>query len=252
MPEENVNTSPVEPMEPKVEATVESISPEEPKVPKKKSNALAIILLVILAVLGIGFGVYGMFFFNASENFAVECPKCDCPSCAENETECSKCEECESCSESEAISADYIYLPELGIKIKKPKEEEIFAFSYMSFASGYDYYFWATVKYPDHMGAGAFDVRIITEIGTPPYLSRLYSATSAESIDGNQLCSRTGGEYIMNLETLSDIHGVLCYKENEKILEYSGYDSEDLEYDIKPTLEKLKNFFTNTSNYSAI
>ena len=93
MPEENMNTSPVEPMEPKVEVTVESTPPEEPKVPKKKSNTLAIVLLVILAILGIGFGVYGMFFFNASENFAVDCPKCDCPSCAENEADCPKCEE---------------------------------------------------------------------------------------------------------------------------------------------------------------
>lgn len=125
MPEENANISPapMEPMEPKVEATVESTLPEEPvepKEPKKKSNTLAIVLLFIFALLGIGFGVYGMFFYGASDNCNTDCPKCDCPSCTENETDCPKCEECEPCSGSEAISADYIYLPEWGVKIKRP------------------------------------------------------------------------------------------------------------------------------------
>ena len=66
MPEDNINPASI-PVELNIEAKV------EPKKPKKKSSILIIILLAVLALGGIGFGVYGMFFYNSADSIPDNC-----------------------------------------------------------------------------------------------------------------------------------------------------------------------------------
>lgn len=83
------------------------IAPEssvaEPEKPKKKSGNALVLLAIFLALCGIGFGVYGMFFQEPKTiTKTIEVPG-----------------ECEG-SEAVASSSEYIYIGEWGIKIKKP------------------------------------------------------------------------------------------------------------------------------------
>lgn len=98
----NFNVPPIE--------DVSAVEPANPafvtnQKPKKKSSNILTLVAIFLALCGVGFGIYGMFFQSPKTiTKTVEVP--------------GECKEDEEVAKS---SKDYIYVGEWGVKIKKPE-----------------------------------------------------------------------------------------------------------------------------------
>ncbi|MBQ2660203.1 hypothetical protein IJF86_02190 [Candidatus Saccharibacteria bacterium] len=115
-PDSSINFN-AEPISSSEEVSPEPIAPSFAPEPKKKSNVLTL-LFAFIAVLGIGFGVYGMFLQPAKEKVVYKTVE----TTSDNESD--------NASPSLIASSDYLYISDWGLKIKLPTAVDTSRVSY--------------------------------------------------------------------------------------------------------------------------
>lgn len=257
------------------DASIGSINVDANGTTSEKSNSMkyGMIACAVLAVVGIGFGVYGM--VRKPEEKAEQK---NATSSAELESELSSLkqkysvlqayvkdleasgteipEEAKSASDtntpvstSDGDTDKYIYLGEWGVKIKKPQPNVVDgktqdgSMSGVSYAfDGYRLHLWATVYRNGDQAAmgGEMDPGSKSKIASP-YLATI-QITYADS------CQEWEGEKIGSLDEKKS----LCYSESTDGDLKENFSDSQMERYIRPAMEILKSNFTNMSNYSSL
>lgn len=221
-----------------------------------KGLKIATAIASVVAVCGIGFGAYGMVQSSQKDNqisdlkvqienndgtkTTIETPK------IETSTEDGITITITDSAVKNENAEDYIYIGEWGTKIKKPEpnivdnatqDKSIAGISYAT--DGYRLYIWGTVYRNGDQAAGEGVMYEDNEYQIKsPYLAKVETVFTDNCLNGDKI-----GE--LNGKTL-------CYVESSDETLKKAFGDGAMERYIRPTLEILRDNFTDMNNYSTI
>lgn len=218
-----------------MESQTPSMQNQQPAIkPTKKCKHLPIIvILAIFAIGGLGFGGLELW-QNMQKNDEIKKLQAE----KNEEVETSEYQEPQAEQTEEKLEASLGQGGMLqfgGFSVKIP--DDIIGFAYLE--DTYRIYLWGTVY---HQGDQAVGDGIVwgDEKIESPFLAKIYVDHKS---DYHEYCSNEKGIFIMNV----DENSALCYKETDNLSNY--YSSSSMDTYIKPTLEKMRQTFTNADNY---
>ncbi|MBQ6414308.1 hypothetical protein IJI28_01665 [Candidatus Saccharibacteria bacterium] len=238
-----------EPSVPVVENTgSDVVSRDKPK--KNLGVILGMVFLAILAAGGIGFGVWAMMDGNsqvAKKDEQIADLRSQLAEKNQTVVEEDMTVEVETGDNTEASinTADYIYVGEWGLKIKKPSSVIVDGKAQDGSIAAVDYafdgsrlYIWGTVyREGDQAAMGGYLYALNDRI-VPPYLVMLERASMDSCLKG---------------EKIGELNGdILCYIESDSGVLGEAFGNDVMDRYVKPTMAILKDSFANMDNYQKI
>ena len=216
-----------------------------------KGMLYGMILCAILAIGGIGFGVWAMMDGNsqvAKKDEQISELREQLAEKSETVEENTTVEDVETGDDNAGTNvktADYIYVGEWGVKIKKPIANLVDGKTQDGSIAAVDYafdgarlYIWGTV-YRQGDQAVMGDHLYVSNNGTaPPYLIKMERVINGDCLEGEKIGELDGYSF--------------CYVENDDKVLAEVFGDDVVEKYVKPTMIILKDVFSNIDSYQQI
>lgn len=203
-----------------------------------------IIILAILTIGGLGFGGFELW-QNIQKDHEIKTLQAEKTEEQKDEEEVGVSEEqktpqtepTEGSPEENLDREIILQFDSFRAKINIPYNS--FAFAYLQ--DGFHAYLWGSVHHLGDQAVGAGDISVWgNERIEPPFLAKIYYDYKSDRFE---YCSIEKGIFVLNIDEKT----ALCYKETDNLSNY--YSDSDMTTYIKPTLEIMRQTFTNADNY---